>query len=450
MNSTVLRATKAMDRENRQTRKERVAVVEAWQNEWGDQRYCSLGRKILRDTSESAKLVATGIGGLINAGFHGQYVCCRGECRGFWRSESGTVQSSSWRLLTARVGLCYRQAEGCWRSESGTVLSSCWRQLTARVGLCYRQAEGCWRSESGTVLSSSWRLLTVREWDCAIVMLKAVDGQRVGLCYRQAEGCWRSESGTVLSSCWRLLTFREWDCAIVMLKAVDGQSGTVLSSCWRLLTVREWDCAIVKLKAVDGQRVGLCYRQAEGCWRSESGTVLSSCWRLLTVRVGLCYRQAEVSFCLVPTSIACLFTIQSKFGLSHPQQQNKQTRAERKPQNKKRWTINIEHKTQYSRISWTWRGFVVVVVVVRIIRFCWDLLFCCCLFVCCGCCCVCVVVCFLLLVWLFVVGWVGGWTDHPCFSVVKSFNGMLWWLIMEVCKTYALILHASSPNLHGI
>ena len=184
MNSTVLRATKAMDRESRQTRKERVAVVEARQNEWGDQRYCSLGRKTLRDTSESAKLVATGIGGLINAGFHGQYVCCRGECRGFWRSESGTV------------------------------LSSCWRQLTARVGLCYRQAEGCWRSESGTVLSSSWRLLTVREWDCAIVMLKAVDGQ----------------SGTVLSSSWRLLTVREWDCAIVKLKAVDDQSGTVLSS----------------------------------------------------------------------------------------------------------------------------------------------------------------------------------------------------------------------------
>ncbi len=174
MNSTVLRATKAMGRESRQTRKERVAVVEAWQNEWGDQRYCSLGRKTLRDTSESAKLVATGIGGLINAGFHGQYVCCRGECRGFWRSESGTV------------------------------LSSCWRQLTARVGLCYRQAEGCWRSESGTVLSSSWRLLTVREWDCAIVKLKAVDGQRVGLCYRHAEGCWRSE----------------WDCAIVKRRLV--------------------------------------------------------------------------------------------------------------------------------------------------------------------------------------------------------------------------------------
>ena len=319
MNSTVLRATKAMGRESRQTRKERVAVVEAWQNEWGDQRYCSLGRKILRDTSESAKLVATGIGGLINAGFHGQYVCCRGDCRGFWRSESGTV----------------------------------------------------------------------------------------------------------------------------------------LSSCWRLLTVIEWDCAIVMLNAVDGQRVGLCYRHAEGCWRPESGTVLSSCWRLLTVRVGLCYRQAEVSFCLVPTSIACLFTIQSKFGLSHPQQQNKQTRAERKPQNKKRWTINIEHKTQYSRISWTWRGFVVLLLLLL-------------LFVCCGCCCclfvvvvvvVCVVVCFLLFLFFAVglivscgvgVGWVGGSTDHPCFSVVKSFNGMLWWLIMEVCKTDALILHASSPNLHGI
>ena len=162
--------------------------------------------------------------------------------------QSGTVVSSSWRLLTVRVGLCYRQAEGCWQSEwdcaivklkvvdgqSGIVLSYSWRLLTVRVGLCYRQAEGCWRSESGTVLSSSWRLLTAREWDCAIVKLKAVDGQRVGLCYRQAEGCWRSE----------------------------------------------WDCAIVKLKAVDGQRVGLCYRQAEGCWRSES--VLSYSLKELT------------------------------------------------------------------------------------------------------------------------------------------------------------------------
>ena len=163
MNNTVLRATKAMDRESTQTRKERVAVVEGWQNEWGDQCYCTLGRKTLRDTSESAKLVVTGIGGLINAGFHGQYVCCRGECRGCWRSDSGTVLSSSWRLLTVREGLCYRQAEGCWRSE----------------------------------------------WDCAIVKLKAVDGQ----------------SGTVLLSSWRLLTVREWDCAIVKLTGVDGSGG---------------------------------------------------------------------------------------------------------------------------------------------------------------------------------------------------------------------------------
>ncbi len=195
MNSTVLRATKAMDRESRQTRKERVAVVEAWQNEWGDQRYCSLGRKTLRDTSESAKLVATGIGGLINAGFHGQYVCCRGECRGFWRSESGTV------------------------------LSSCWRQLT------------------------------VREWDCAIVKQKAVDGQRVGLCYRHAEGCWRSE----------------------------------------------WDCAIVKLKAVNGQRVGLCYRQAEGCWRLE--------WDCAIVKqrlVFVLFRRASLVFSPFSPSLVCL------------------------------------------------------------------------------------------------------------------------------------------------
>ena len=205
-------------------------------------------------------------------------------------------------------------------------------------------------------------------WDCAIVKLKGVDGQRVGLCYRQAEGCWRSESGTVLSSSWMLLTVRGWDCAIVKLKSVD--SGTVLSSSWRLLAVREWDCAIVKLKAVDGQsgtvlssslrlltvRVGLCYRQIEGCWRSESWTVLSYSWRLLTVRECAIVQlkavngqswivlssswqelmEAKVSFCLVPTNIACLFTIQSKFGLSHPQQQNKQKGAERKPQNKKR------------------------------------------------------------------------------------------------------------------
>ena len=39
----------------------------------------TLGRKTFRDTSESAKLVVTGFGGLINVGFHGQYVCCRGE-----------------------------------------------------------------------------------------------------------------------------------------------------------------------------------------------------------------------------------------------------------------------------------------------------------------------------------------------------------------------------------
>ena len=114
-----------MDRESRQTRKERGGVVEAWQNEWGDQCYCSLGKKTLRDTSESAKLVATGSGGLINAGFHGRIVCCRGERRGCWRSESETTIVMPKAVDGQRVGLCYRHAEGCWRSESGTVLSSC-------------------------------------------------------------------------------------------------------------------------------------------------------------------------------------------------------------------------------------------------------------------------------------------------------------------------------------
>ena len=47
---------------------------------------------------------------------------------------------------------------------------------------------------------------------------------------------------------------------------------------------------------------------------------------------------------------------------------------------------------------------------------------------------VCCFVCFLLFLFFAVglivccgvgVGWVGGSTDHPCFSVVKSFNGML-------------------------
>ena len=148
MNSTVLGATKAMDRGSRQTRKERVAVVEAWQNEWGDQCYCSLGRKTLRDTSESAKLVVTGIGGLINAGFHGRtVVCCRGECRGFWRSESGTVLSSCWRLLTVRVGLCFLSQSGelflrCSEPTLRTLqdIAACLRWETHHV----QQSRGGW------------------------------------------------------------------------------------------------------------------------------------------------------------------------------------------------------------------------------------------------------------------------------------------------------------------
>ena len=51
MNNTVLRATKAMDRESTQTRKERVAVVVTELSEVTSVD-CSL-RKTLRDTSES-------------------------------------------------------------------------------------------------------------------------------------------------------------------------------------------------------------------------------------------------------------------------------------------------------------------------------------------------------------------------------------------------------------
>ena len=44
--STVLYATKAMDRGSRQARKERIEAVKAWQNEWADQFHCSLGGSI--------------------------------------------------------------------------------------------------------------------------------------------------------------------------------------------------------------------------------------------------------------------------------------------------------------------------------------------------------------------------------------------------------------------
>ena len=62
--STVLNATKAMNRRSRQTRKDRIAAVEARQNEGGDRHYCSLDGKMLPDRANSAKLVVTGFGGL--------------------------------------------------------------------------------------------------------------------------------------------------------------------------------------------------------------------------------------------------------------------------------------------------------------------------------------------------------------------------------------------------
>ena len=55
--STVLYVRKAMDRGNRQAIKERIAVVEARQNESGDQFHCSLGGKIFPDRINSKELV---------------------------------------------------------------------------------------------------------------------------------------------------------------------------------------------------------------------------------------------------------------------------------------------------------------------------------------------------------------------------------------------------------
>ena len=70
--STVLYATKAMDRGSRQARKERIAVVEARQIERGDLFHCSLGGKILPDRTNSTELVAAGFGGLTNEVLHGE------------------------------------------------------------------------------------------------------------------------------------------------------------------------------------------------------------------------------------------------------------------------------------------------------------------------------------------------------------------------------------------
>ena len=61
-----------MDRGSRHARKDRIAVVEAWQNEWGDQFHCSLGRKILPDRTNPTDLVAAGYRGLTDELPHGQ------------------------------------------------------------------------------------------------------------------------------------------------------------------------------------------------------------------------------------------------------------------------------------------------------------------------------------------------------------------------------------------
>ena len=72
-------------------RKERIAVVKAWQNEWGGQFNCSL-----LDRTNSTELVVAGFGGLID-----DSVLSRRTPRLLTVSDRGTVVSSSWRVLTA-------------------------------------------------------------------------------------------------------------------------------------------------------------------------------------------------------------------------------------------------------------------------------------------------------------------------------------------------------------
>ena len=68
---------KALDRGSRQARKERTAVVKAWQNEWGDQFHCSLSGNILLDRANSTGLLVAGFGGLTDEVLFGQCaVCC--------------------------------------------------------------------------------------------------------------------------------------------------------------------------------------------------------------------------------------------------------------------------------------------------------------------------------------------------------------------------------------
>ena len=54
----------------KQARKEKIVVVEAWQNERGDKFHCSLNGKILPGRTNSMELVAAGFGGLTDEVTH--------------------------------------------------------------------------------------------------------------------------------------------------------------------------------------------------------------------------------------------------------------------------------------------------------------------------------------------------------------------------------------------
>ena len=96
--------TKAMDRGSRQTGKERIAVVEAWQNEWGRQFHCSLGGKILPGGTNWTELIVGEFGGLINEVSHGQ--CGEKNAYAFdsqteWLCDCGQAERccQQWRVV---------------------------------------------------------------------------------------------------------------------------------------------------------------------------------------------------------------------------------------------------------------------------------------------------------------------------------------------------------------
>ena len=161
---------KAMDRGSRNSRNERTAVVEAWQNEWSDQLHCSVNGKMLLDRADTAKLVVTGFGSLIYEVYYA--VCCQGEHQGFWRSETVSVISSSWRVFTEiEDSFCFIPMSIspvlCLSSLQFTC-DLCWSQLFVKIiqlynWFCLRSVHKDWLRSELYIFCS---LVLVSVWIC--------------------------------------------------------------------------------------------------------------------------------------------------------------------------------------------------------------------------------------------------------------------------------------------